>query len=82
MKSLIAVFADFCRFHSRLLENLFTLQRSQHPLIGTFVTTCGVDQIPFHSLYDHRFGSTYQKLVRLVQDGKARMGIFKRVMQV
>ncbi|THH02991.1 hypothetical protein EW145_g6620, partial [Phellinidium pouzarii] len=81
MKSLITVLGDFLRFHGQLLENLFTLQRSQHPYIGAFVTTCGIDQIPWHSLYDHRFGTCYRKLVDMMQEGNIRSGIFKRVMQ-
>ncbi|KAH8117400.1 CNH domain-containing protein [Phellopilus nigrolimitatus] len=82
VKSLIAVFSDFLRFHRRLLENLFTLQRSEHPFIGKFVTTCGVDRIPWHSLYDIRFGTSYRKLANMMQEDKVRSGIFKRIMQV
>ncbi|KAI5124557.1 hypothetical protein M0805_003079 [Coniferiporia weirii] len=80
-RSLIAAFDDFLRFHQQLLENFFTLQRGQHPWIGPIVAKCGIDQIPWHSLYDHRFGTSYRKLVDLMQEGKVRSGIFKRIMQ-
>lgn len=82
MKSLAAVTTEFLRFHVQLLENLFTLQRTQHPVVGPLVATCGIDQIPWHSLYDFRFSTSFKKLAIMVQDGKVRAGYFARFMQV
>lgn len=82
MRSLVAILGDLLRFHRQLSDNFFTLQRSQHPFIGPIVSTCGIDQIPWHSLYDFRFASSYQKLAKIMEGSKVRAGIFRRVMQV
>ena len=82
MKSLDVILGDFLRFHHQLLDNFFTLQRSQHPFIGPIVSTCGIAQMPWHSLYAFRFASSYQKLAKIMEGSKVRAGIFKRVMQV
>lgn len=83
IRALVASFNDFLRFHERLLENLFILQRSLHPWIESFVSRCGVNLIPWHALYDHHFASVYLKVVNMLQDGNnIRMGVIKHVMQV
>ena len=82
-RGLVAAFNDFLRFHDRLLENLFTIQRSLHPWIESFVSRCGINLLPWHALYDHHFATAYWKAAGLLQDGNAvRQAILKRVVEV
>ncbi|KLO18597.1 hypothetical protein SCHPADRAFT_116011 [Schizopora paradoxa] len=72
IKAFVEIIADISRFHCQLLDNFYTIQRTQYPFIMSFVSACGVDQVPWHSLYEVRYGTLYKQLSALMQENRVR----------